>query len=94
MTQKVPFPPRGRVTRFNSSLLDAGGLVVEEFEIRNILSAYNKRNGKCIIMKDKIAKIASSLFGGSTVHPMSKSQDTFLFPSAGIWTLLIIPLPS
>lgn len=46
MTQRVPFPARGRVERFNTSLLDVGGLVVEDFEIRNILSAYNKRNGE------------------------------------------------
>lgn len=46
MTQRVPFPSSGRVTSFNSSLLDTGGLVVEDFEIRNILSAYNRRNGR------------------------------------------------
>jgi hypothetical protein len=46
MTQRVPFPAAGRVTRFNSSLLDTGGLVVEDFEIRHILSAYTRRNGE------------------------------------------------
>ena len=46
MTQRVPFPSSGRVTSFNASLLDTGGLVVEDFEIRNILGAYNRRNGE------------------------------------------------
>ena len=48
MTQRVPFPPYGRVDKFNTSLLNIGGVVVEDFEIRNILSAYNEKNGESV----------------------------------------------
>lgn len=44
MTQRVPFPAHGRVDSFNAPLLNTGGLVVEDFELRNILRNYNKRN--------------------------------------------------
>ena len=46
LSQRVPLPASGRVERYNTSLFDIGGQTVENFEIRNILSSYNERNGK------------------------------------------------
>ena len=45
MTQRVPFPASGRVERFNTSLVNTSGISTEDFELRNILSNYNRRNG-------------------------------------------------
>lgn len=48
MIQEVPFPASGRVTTYNSSIFNETGLRTEDFELRNILSTYNKRDGKKI----------------------------------------------
>ncbi len=45
MTQEVPFPANGQLTTYNSSLFDEMGVMAEDFELRNILSAYTERKG-------------------------------------------------
>ena len=46
--QRVPFPPSGRLERYNVSVLDADQVIADEFEFRNILSRQNERNGECL----------------------------------------------
>lgn len=45
LVQRVPFPARERVSQYNTSLFNSGGQVAEDFQLRNILSQYNRRNG-------------------------------------------------
>lgn len=49
MSQQTPFPANGRTGVYNKSLLSEGGLRVEDFELTNILGAYNRRQGEKIM---------------------------------------------
>lgn len=49
MIQDVPFPASGRVTTYNSSLFNETAWLAEDFELRNILSDYNEREGMQVV---------------------------------------------
>ena len=46
MDQRIPFPASGRVDRYDTPLFNTGSQVVEDFELKHILSDYIERNGE------------------------------------------------
>jgi len=45
-SQNVPFPASGQVTTYNVSILNNTAVTTEDFELRNLLSEYNERDGR------------------------------------------------
>lgn len=73
MTQRVPFSASGRTGMFNTSLLNTGGVVVEDFEIRNILSAYNQKNGESHCYGERGKRLVSFPVKHTDVHLLTNT---------------------
>lgn len=50
LRQRVPLPATGRVEQYNTSLFNASSSFAADYDISNILSRYNARNGELVVI--------------------------------------------
>ena len=88
MRQQAPFPPSGRVSMFNTSLLDETGSGVKDFQLTNILSAYNRRQGEKTQVqhfRNSFYLLISSFEFSYFSVPLSPPVTTYLDQSLSVW---------